>query len=173
MKNGNEQLEKLLRQFMDDDHVRNWKEDVAAADALFEKYPARSPEQQTIDDIKKRVHHAIKHRRRWNAAKWCTAVAAVVAAALLPGLLRLPTGSTPNQGAAPVAITGQDELWTDSLYALSVETDPIEREMAELLEFIQSDNLSGIYGPVNTINLDSQKIEEVESLAETATFRKG
>ncbi len=177
MKNGNEKLDQLLRQFMDAPHAHELEQELSYADALFEKYPVRPLEPKAMDAVTGRVHRTLTRRRHWAAAKWYTAVAAVIAAALTAGLYILyPAGPAPQPGGtAPIklVLAGQDRLWTDALYAFFTETDPIERELTELSESIQSENSSGTYGPVKTINSDLLEIEEIESLAENAAFRKG
>ncbi|MHC4952180.1 MAG: hypothetical protein ACYTEU_14545 [Planctomycetota bacterium] len=55
MKNGNKQLDELLRQFMDEDHIHELKEDLSFADQLFAAHPVPDVHQETIASIQVKV----------------------------------------------------------------------------------------------------------------------
>jgi len=180
MNRKNEQLDRLLLKFMDESQAGQFQNDLSAADDLFDAHPVESIDGHVLKAIQKRMRLALRHHHRYMAiTKWCTAAAAVIITAMTAGLFVLyssgpvtgPVASgsgTSSRASQPV----QSQFWSDTLYAVVMETDPIEVELAELTESIQAVHVTPYESP-DTLKIDLLEIEEMETLTEKSNFWKG
>lgn len=173
MPHKSEKLDSLLLQFMNESQARQFQDDLAAVDDLFRTHPVRPVKENALETIRTRMLSAAKHHRYWHVTKWCAAAAAVIIGA---GLFVL---SSPHAVTRPVATvsepvhpTVQSRFWSDTLYAVVMETDPIELELADLTESIQSVRVDP-YESTDAVTLDLLEIEEIESLTEKSNFWEG
>ncbi|MHC4950851.1 MAG: hypothetical protein ACYTEU_07690, partial [Planctomycetota bacterium] len=109
MKNGNKQLDELLRQFMDDDHIRELKEDLSFADQLFAAYPVPDVHQETITSIQVKVRRKLRQQKYRAVAKWVTTAAAILLAVLLSREHLVNTENTTEP--FPTKIYSSQDLW--------------------------------------------------------------
>jgi len=173
MKNGNEKLEKLLRQFMDEVHAHEAEDDLSFADRLFEKSPVPAIGPKVLASIQKRMQHDVKHRRYLHFGKQLLAAAAVVAVVLWAGLYAIYSANSATNSESFTAQAGNsDALWSDELFAANLNADPIGQELAELTESIQAVDRE-VYEPTDTFSTDLLEFEEIESLTENTDFWKG
>lgn len=173
MKNGIEKLDALLRQFMDDEHVHDLKEDLSYADELFATYPTPDVRQSTIAAIQAKTTRKLRHRRYLAISKQLAAVAAVLTIALLFGdyLVNTKNITTSSRRRHVVNVYDGEDLWGDALCVMDSTNDPIERELHELADSIRTVSLS-TYGPADTFTMDVMELEEIESLADSDYFGK-
>ncbi|MHC4291823.1 MAG: hypothetical protein ACYSTR_06375 [Planctomycetota bacterium] len=167
MKNGNKQLDELLRQFMDDDHIRELKEDLSFADQLFAAYPVPDVHQETITSIQVKVRRKLRQQKYRAVAKWVTTAAAILLAVLLSREHLVNTENTTEP--FPTKIYSSQDLWKDELYVVNSQVDPIERELVELADSIRAVSLE-TYETTDSFSIDVMEIEEIEYLADNASF---
>ena len=169
MKNGNEQLEQLLRQFMDDEHARDLKEDLSYADRLFAGHPVPAVRQRTLSSIQVTIRRQLKYRRFLVATKWFTAAAAILIAVLLSAEHFINTENVDQPSFVKLYDTG--DLWSDALYVVNSQDDPIERELSEVAESLRAVSLE-TYEPIDTFSIDMMELEEIESMTEKVALGK-
>ena len=177
MSNKNEQLEALLSQFMDASQARQFQDDLSQIDHLFRTHPVESLDANTLETVRTRVFLALRHHRYWNMAKWYTTVAAVVIGTMVAGLFVLyspePGSRTIATVPRPTNQTVQRQFWSDTLFAIAMENDPIEQELTEISKSIQSVRVAPYAESADTLTIDLQEIEEIDSLTEESNFWKG
>jgi hypothetical protein len=172
MKNRNEQLDNLLRQFMDDAHLHDLKEDLAFADELFATHPSPPVRQQTLALIQKRVHRKLIQHRCWAVGRWIAAVAAILIVSLLSREHFMKTQDTSNM-PRPITRTiyYNPEIWRDGTYVTNSQVDPIERELTELADALRAVSLK-TYETTDTFSIDMMELDEIEHLADNASLGK-
>ena len=173
MKNGNEKLERLLRQFMDESKAREAKDDLSFADRLFADSPVPALGPKALVSIQAKIQRKLRHRRYLRFGKPALAVAAVVAVVLLAGLYTLYSESpTTYPGSFSARAGNTAALWDDALYVVNLNADPIGKELADLTESIHAISKE-TYEPTDTFSADLLEFEEIESLTENTDFWKG
>ncbi|MHC4386034.1 MAG: hypothetical protein ACYSUG_03485 [Planctomycetota bacterium] len=167
MKNGNKQLDELLRQFMDEDHIHELKEDLSFADQLFAAHPVPDVHQETIASIQVKVRRKLRQQRYRAIGKWVATAAAILLAVLLSREHLVNTENTTEP--FPTKIYSSQDLWKDELYVVNSQVDPIERELVELADSIRAVSLE-TYETTDSFSIDVMEIEEIEYLADNASF---
>lgn len=167
--NRNEQLDKLLRQLMDNDHIHDLKEDLSFADKLFEAHPAPPVRQEILASIQEKVRRKLIRRHYWAAGKWIAAAAAILVVALLS---REPFVNT-NHTARPFSTTvnRNDDLWRDEFYVMNAQDNAIEQELTELTNAIYTVR-SEMYDSADTFSIDLKELEDIERLTDNLSFGK-
>ncbi|MHC4952179.1 MAG: hypothetical protein ACYTEU_14540 [Planctomycetota bacterium] len=69
----------------------------------------------------------------------------------------------------PTKIYSSQDLWKDELYVVNSQVDPIERELVELADSIRAVSLE-TYETTDSFSIDVMEIEEIEYLADNASF---
>ena len=174
MKNKkDENLDRLLRQFMDDSQVCEMESDLSFSDRLFSKSSVPTIKPKTLISIRSRVHRELRHQKYLVFGKQLAVIAAVVATALLAGLhILYPEGPATYPGLPSAQTVNVDPLWNDMLYAANLNADPIAKELADLTESIHSVG-EETYEPRDRLLDDLLEFEEIESLTENTDFWKG
>lgn len=164
-KESHENLEQLLRQFVDTAHARQMADDIAQGDRLFDSHSAPSVRDKTVKAICTNVTNQIRHEKHVHAHRRWAGIAAV-AAMLLLGLLVLHTGNNRPYESHFFVAAGE---WP--LNEQAALTD-IESELSTLDETIgKMDNST--YEPVNPLRFDIVEIEEIEADTSNTEFWKG
>ena len=172
MKHSKENLDQLLLQFMDEAQARQFQADLRAADDLYDKHPVEPVRADALVAISKQIHANLKQRPLWIfAGKWATA-AAVLAVVVLAGLFHLFSPNPPNQQPAVKQMAQNAFTESGAFVGFNNETHPLERELAELSEFVDSGSLD-TYESINTVTIDLMELEEMELMAENTSFWKG
>lgn len=169
MKNGNEQLDNLLRQFMDETHLHDLKKDLAFADELFATHPSPPVRQQTLVLIQKRVHRKLIQHRFWVTGKWIAAVAAILMVSVLSRQHFIKTQDMPKRISRTIYYN--PEIWRDGTYVTNSQFDPIERELTELADALRAVSLK-TYETTDTFSIDMMELDEIEHLADDASLGK-
>ncbi|MEN8126523.1 MAG: hypothetical protein ABFR90_01830 [Planctomycetota bacterium] len=167
MKNRDEKLDALLRQFMDDDHAHDLKEDLSYADRVFAAYPVPAVQQRTLASIQAAIRRKLRRQKYRIAGKWLATAAAVLIAVLLS---REHFTYTDNVTTPPVLARSAD-LWSDELYTVISQDEPIEQELSEIADSLRTVTME-TYEPVDTLVIDMMELEEIETLTEKGSLRK-
>lgn len=165
-KESHDNLEQLLRQFVDPTQSRQMADDIDHGDRLFDAYSAPSIQAETLAAICSRLPGQYQHDKKIYARRRWAAIASV-AAILLVGLL--------------VLLTGNDDPYKPSFFVaagewpLSEQTtlDDIQSELSTIDEAIGTMDTSSTYEPVNPLRFDIIEIEEIEADTSNAEFWKG
>ena len=167
--NRNEQLDDLLRQFMDDDHIHDLKEDLSYADKLFETHPVPAVRQETLVSIQKKVSRKLIVKHYWTAGKWIAVAAAIAVVALLSREQFVDTNHTPRSFST--AIQKNDDLWRDEFYVVNSQDDAIERELTELTNAVYTVRTE-MYDSADTFSIDMMELDDIEHLTNNLSFGK-
>ncbi len=168
MNRNNENLEQLLRQFVDPSQAHQMAEDIEQADRLFTAHPVPSVSGRTLSRIQKNVQKQSRHIRHAGVA-WIAA--AGLAAVLLLGLYTLlnQTALQPESSSQPIAQNIRPQR--NVFYVQEGSPADIEHEISRLLEAIQDASESS-YESVNTIQKNLTQIEK-ELASDSQDFWKG
>ena len=165
----NENLERLLRQFVDQAQAHQAAGDIEHADDIFDTNPAPSVSRETISQVKQKVQYQLEHAERIHSKiKWLSAAAVV--AILLTGLLVLHS-NTENFSETPIHIAQNKIIRPGDFDAADVSTTEIENEITRLLEAVENIGADP-YEPVNTLQLNLTELEN-ELMADSTEFWKG
>jgi len=169
MKNGNEQLDRLLRQFMDENHIHDLKQDLSFADKLFAAHPVPAVRQETLTSIQNKIQRELIQRRYWKAGKWVAAAAVILLVALLSSQHVVNIDNKTKSFSTK--IYNGDDLWRDDFYVVNSDVDPIERELMELANSIHAVHL-GTYNTTDTFSIDMMELQEIEDFTENGSLGK-
>ena len=168
MKNGNnEKLDNLLRQFMDEAHMRNLKADLDFADQVFEAHPVPDVRQETLAAIQGKIHRMLLRRRFLTVGKWISGAAAVLVVALLSHSHFI---SPPNKIAG--TNYSNESIWKSDFYAMNSQVDSLERELAELAGTVHTSRLDA-FDTTGTFSVDMKELDEIEHLTDNLSLGKG
>jgi hypothetical protein len=187
MKN-NQDLEKLLSQFMDQPEVQQAADDIVAGDRLFERYPAPPVSQQALQRIRCDVAKRTRLQRLFGGLSFAgsAAAAAVIVFALLQGPRTNPVGNETIVASAhkPVsnpAVAAPERprdlpppavgLW--NRLASHELLHQIDRELTDVADSIDAIKSESYKGFVNTLKIDLLELEELELLTASSDFWKG
>lgn len=169
MNRNDENLEQLLRQFVDQDQAQSMARDIEQADDLFAAHPAPLVSPQAVVRIQFQVQKQLKHTRH-TGITWI--VAAGLAAILLMGLYSLlsqqmPMRPQPDSG--PIAQT--TPVRYNAFDMPDVAALEIENEISHLMEAIE--NISEPDDePFNLIQINLTQLED-ELTSDSTEFWKG
>lgn len=170
MKNGNDKLDELLRQFMDDSHVHDFKEDLDFADCVFAAYPVPAVRQETLAAIKAKIRRKLMRHRLLTAGKWMAAAAAVLFIAVLTGdRLVAPAKRIPSIAAT---FYSNEDIWRDDFFAMNSQVDSIEQELTELAGAIHAAPVKA-FGATDTFSIDMKELDEIEHFTKNTSLGKG
>ncbi len=163
----NKNIDKLLAKFFPPDQAEQIKNDFVSADALFEKFPAPLPAQQTIADIKQKINRQLETRRRINWTAVLAKTAAVAAAIVIVSAVIL-LNFNPKKSIRLAENKQQTSLWQGSDTNLSTFEAEIEQLKNELLAINlgEENGKSGIL----TDRVEQLELEVIET---ENTFWKG
>lgn len=170
MNRNNENLEQLLRQFVDQTQARQMTEDIRQADTLFDANPAPSVSRETIARVKQNVQCELKHAKH-AAFKWVAA--AGLAAIFLMGLHTILTDRS-ELSPAPVKsrpIVQNIRNHRNVFYMIDGTAAEIENEMMRLQDAMR-DLGAAPYEPVNPVQINLNQIE-YELTSDSTDFWKG
>jgi hypothetical protein len=172
MTKRNEELDQLLRQFMDETHAHQAWEELEAADRLFDAYPVPAVRRKTVIAIQENLRRQLNHWDSYIAWLWrISAVAAVVGAVLLAGIYFLHNSDRDVKPFMPgVFATALD--WNNNRYAEDSPLAKIENELQDVAESMQTLSVE-TFKPVNTLSQDMMELDEIELLANNTEFWKG
>jgi predicted PurR-regulated permease PerM len=171
MKNNNENLQRLLQQFVNESEAKQMASDITDADRLFDQHPAPAVSADTLqavqDNVKSRLH---RRKHLISEIKWISGVAAIVITTLVAGLYILYSDNPMEREMA--GFIPSDSSW--KILSVSSETSlaEIEEELTNLSERMDTmDNED--YEPINPIRYELMELEEIEILADNTDFWKG
>ena len=140
MAGKDENLNELLEKFMDAEQARQAAQDIRQADQLFTQFPAPTPDDELIANIKTQINE--KLRQKPNAFKQITykvlaaAAAVIIITAVITNSFEKQTPQPPIVYASmlPQSIWESDDVTVDdqSLATLAAEIEQIEIEMLAL-----------------------------------------
>ncbi len=170
MNHKNENLEQLLRQFVNEAQARDMADDIRQADTLFEKYPAPSADRETIEAIHHNVGRQLELNRRLHT-KLPYFSAAAVAVILLAGMLILRSDIKRMNNTHPLQAVAANEFWSE-LNSFETSMADIDSEISNLSETINTMD-SGTFEPFNPLKLNITELDEIESITNSTEFWKG
>jgi len=161
----NKNIGELLSKFFPPDHAEQIKNDFASGDALFEKFPAPNPSQQTLTDIKQKITRQLENQKRirWTAVLVKTAVAAAIITIASAVILLNFNQKKPNQYTKN---EHQATLWQNE------EISTFDAEIEQLNSELLAINLGEETG-ANGILTDRVDQLELEIIETENTFWKG
>jgi hypothetical protein len=163
----NKNIDALLSKFFSPEQAEQIKNDFASADALFEKFPAPNPPQQTLADIKQKISQRLENQKqvRWPAVFIKTAAIAVIIV-IIHAVMPVNFNKTkPNQYVKTVE---QSLLWQDE----ETDVSAYNAEITQLKNELMAINL-GEETSANGILTDSLQQLELEIIETENTFWKG
>lgn len=171
MNPDNENLEQLLRQFVDQTQTQQMAEDIRHADNLFDANPVPSVSRDTIARVKQNVHHELKHAKH-AVFKWVAT--AGLAAILLMGLQTMLTTHRAEITKSPAQsqpIVQNTPSRSNAFYLSDRPAAEMENEMIRLQDAMQ-DLGAAPYEPVNPVQINLNQIEN-ELTSDSTDFWKG
>lgn len=158
-------IDKLLSKFFTPDQAEQIKNDFTSADALFEKFPAPQPSQQTLAEIKQRITRQLEAGKRinWAAVFTKTAAVAAVAAVLCAVIMLNFNQKKPSQSATNQQ---QTTLWQ------SEEVSTFDAEISQLKGELLAINLGEENGTTDILNERTEQLD-LEIVETENTFWKG
>ncbi len=173
MKDNNQNLEHLLRQFVDNAEAEHMADDIRQADRLFDNYQAPSVQPETIAAVQLNVRRQLKHTRHMHRRRQWIGIAAVVAIFLI-GLfvLNAPDATTTSRQATFTTFKATEWGLNSNLHVMDQSLAEIENELGSLAETIEALD-TGTYEPVNPLRLELIQLEEIEAMTSTTEFWKG
>lgn len=167
MSHKNENLERLLQQFVDQAQAGQMAEDIGYADTIFDTHPAPSLSQEAVVSLKHGVQRQLKYNRN-SKIRWVR-TAAIVAIGLM-GAFVLYSNVEKNPGPS-MSIVKNKLIGYEDFFSAEINTAEIEKEITALHDAVESFNAVP-YEPVDTLQLDLKQIEN-ELIADSAEFWKG
>jgi uncharacterized membrane protein YccC len=161
-----ENLNHLLRQFLDPDQARTARDDIRAGDRLLDAWAAPSPSPETIARIKDEITVTlVKRHRMMSTLRRSLAAAAVLAFALLGLLYRSPTTSPSafEAGLLPAAIWESDDIAADDL-----DLARVRAEVRQIEAQVQALDAGEDEPAVGTVEDFERELTQIE-----AELRKG
>jgi hypothetical protein len=154
-----EDLNGLLRRFLDSSQAREAGDDIRAGEQLLRNVPAPVPTRETLARVKSEIRAALWRRYRVRqVVRRSLAVAAVIAFATIGLLERGPVGRPAvfQVTLLPAAIWDSDNLAADDLDVVyfTTEVHQIEAQLVAL-----DDGEAVGYGPADEIETELAQIE--------------
>ena len=169
---NNNNLENLLRQFVEDKQAQQMKGDIQQADGLFDRYAAPSVEPGAIVRIQNRVRHQLTLSHRRHFYRQMIGAAAVIAIFLIGFLTLNSSPDTAVQTSPFKNLTAAEWRLHDTLRSMDQSFEEIEDELGSLTEKIDTLNTS-TYEPVSPYQLELIELEDLESMTDSTEFWKG
>lgn len=170
MNQKNENLEQLLRQFVNEAQARDMADDIRQVDILFENFPAPSAAGETIETIHHNVRRQLELNQRLHT-KLRYFSAAAVAVILLAGMFILRSDFKRMNDMHPLQVAGANEFWSE-LNSFETSMADIDSQISNLSETINTMD-SGAFEPFNPLKLDITELDKIESLTDSTEFWKG
>jgi hypothetical protein len=169
MNRNDENLEQLLRQFVDQDQAQSMAREIEQADDLFAAHPVPLVSPQAVVRIQFQVQKQLKHKQH-TGITWI--VAAGLAAILMMGLYSLlsqqmPMSPRPDSG--PIAQNIRTHY--NAFNMPDAATLEIENEISHLMEAIENINEPDDE-PFNLIQINLNQLED-ELTSGSTEFWKG
>lgn len=168
--NKNENLEQLLRQFIDESQAGPMAAEIERGDRLFDSHPAPAVSRRLQQAVCAGMHRQIQHEHRVHLYRRWFSIA-TVAALLMIGLFVLQSDNDrpferPIEKPYLAAAAGEWRLTE------KVPLTDIQRELGRLSEEINTLD-SKTYESVNPLRFDLLELEQIEAITSNTEFWKG
>jgi hypothetical protein len=168
----NENIELLLRQFMDQAAAEQAAQELHAGDRLFDEFPAPRPDAQTVEALRSKIRHELQKPHHASAVFSWLAMAAAIIIVFLAGVYTLAPKPLPKTVSSPPVYVASNSgnLWNQlSSHATLLSIDRELTDVAESIDAIESENK----GTTNILTVDLLELEELELITLNTDFWKG
>lgn len=167
--NSHENVEQLLRRFMDSSEAGQAACDLKEGDRLFGLYPAPAVSPKAIDAVQRRVRgHLRKHYQIRQFAATGSA-AAVLAVIVLTGIYSLYIKDLQIRPQTNTFSHKTVDIWNDLAFQDASMIESELTDVAAMLDSIRSDGFDFI----GSHSIDLMELEEIEIIASNTDFWKG
>jgi hypothetical protein len=168
----NDNIEQLLRQFMDETSADMAEQELHAGDRLFDDYPAPTPDAQAIEVLRSKIRHELRKPHHTSVVLSWLAAAASIIVVFLAGVYQLAPRPLPKTVSSPPVYVASHtrNLWNQlSSHDTLLSIDRELTDVAESIDAIKSENK----GTTNILTFDLLELEELELITSNTDFWKG
>ena len=167
MSNKNENLQRLLQQFVDASQAGAMADDIRYADAAFDAHPAPPAPKHTTAAVKQNVRAQLTHRQ--NRQRLLRVLSSAAAMLLVVGGWLLLHNGSPDLSPAPARPVGQANL--EVFYTSDASAADLDNDISQLLDDVEAIETAP-YEPVDTMQINLNEIED-QLMANSTEFWKG
>ena len=168
MSQKNENLERLLQQFVDPSQAGSIADDIQYADTVFDAHPVPSaPAESRIRAMQNVRTQLALSKRHHIQIRWASAAVAVL---VLVGMWLIYTGVETMTPLSPYPDARQ-QVTLEGFYTSGLSAADIEKDISDLDQAIENINDRSI-DPVDSLQLNLNEIED-QLIANNTEFWKG